>query len=230
MRTLLISEKRSESDWLGHALRESAHSLQYVQDVRDGIFIAGQEPFDFIIVMAFEPCSYSSLRTAMSLLAQPEGGSILVALLGPASACDRVRVLRAGADACFSHPHSFLELNERLRALWRMRSVRTTDDKPVNAAVRLDPTTRELVAGDSRVALTQREHMLLECLLRQPGAPVSRAELMAYAWPEADDTDPTSVNSMVSRLRRKLAHGLPRIAIDTVSRYGYRIAVSPPRS
>jgi DNA-binding response OmpR family regulator len=77
-----------------------------------------------------------------------------------------------------------------------------------------------------RVAVTRREFLLLECLLRQLNAPVARDQLIRYAWPEKDDVDPSSVNLVVSRLRRKLVADVPQVKIETVSRFGYQVSVS----
>ncbi|RKP48163.1 winged helix-turn-helix domain-containing protein [Trinickia fusca] len=229
MRTLFISRRQPESDWLEHALRESAHSVQRIEEIRDGVFLAGQEYFNFLIVMALEPSTYPSLLAAVEPLSVAGRGAILVALLGPSTARDRSRILRAGADACFSQPHSFLELHEHLQALRRLRLAQNRDAGIAqHDLLELDAKTRELRSDDRRIALTQREFMVIECLLREPGVPVSRAQLIGYAWPESDDADPASVNFIVSRLRRKLARDLPRVRIDTVSHHGYRIVLLPP--
>jgi len=45
-------------------------------------------------------------------------------------------------------------------------------------------------------------------------------------WPEKDDVDPSSVNLMVARLRRKLIRFFPDIRIETISRFGYQLSVS----
>ncbi|EDT42605.1 winged helix-turn-helix domain-containing protein [Burkholderia ambifaria] len=74
--------------------------------------------------------------------------------------------------------------------------------------------------------MTPREYLMIECLLREPGTPVSRERLIGYAWPESSDTDPASVNTIVSRLRRKFARDLPQVRIDTVSYLGYRIVLA----
>jgi DNA-binding response OmpR family regulator len=82
------------------------------------------------------------------------------------------------------------------------------------------------VAGVFRVEVTRREYLLLECLMRQFNAPVPRDQVIRYAWPEADYVEPSSVNLVVSRLRRKLEKNLPYVQIETVNRYGYQIAAA----
>ena len=226
MRILFIPGLHPESAWLFKALQESAHSLQRADDLPDAIVLATQEAFDAIVAMAFEPHAYAALLEGLGPLAATAGAAAVVAVLGQSTPAERARVLRAGADACFCQPYSFIELHERVQALLRAERARTVQAEPVVRELKLDSTTRELVAGGIRLDVTRREYLLLECLMRQFNAPVPRDQLIRYAWPEAEYVEPSSVNLVVSRLRRKLAQRLPRVQIETVTRYGYQIAVA----
>ncbi len=68
-----------------------------------------------------------------------------------------------------------------------------------------------------------REYLLVECLLRPANAPVAREQLIRYARPKKGGAEPSSVNLVVSRLRRKfITHGA-RTQIETINRYGYQL-------
>ncbi|WGS51195.1 response regulator transcription factor [Paraburkholderia sp. D15] len=235
MRVLFVGPSHPEAAWLFKALQESAHSLQRADDLRDGVFLAGQEPFDAIVLMVLEAGAYSSLLEFVTEFAAIGSGAAIVAVMGSASAQERTRVLRAGADACFCQPYSFIEMHERMQALQRIGGggaaapsagvvaggfSSSSGEVPV-----LDAATRELVFRGRRVAVTRREFLLIECLLRQVNAPVARDQLIRYAWPEKDDVDPSSVNLVVSRLRRKIDAVVPEVRIETVSRFGYQVCV-----
>jgi two-component system, OmpR family, response regulator len=224
MRTLFVALPHPEAAWLYKALHESGHSLQRADDLRDGVFLASQEPFDTIVVLMFEPAGYPALHATLPALGT-RGGAALVVVLGPSTAQDRVAALRAGADACFGQPYSFIEMHERIQALQRTAVARAAPDAPAPPALALDALTRELVEGELRLAVTRREYLLLECLMRHANAPVPRDQLIRYAWQDQEEVDPASVNLVVSRLRRKLARHLPGVRIDTISRYGYQINV-----
>lgn len=224
MRILFLPSAHPESSWLYKAFQESAHSLQRADDLPDGMVLAAQEAFDAIVAMALDPAAYAELLDALSPLAAVSGAPI-VAVLGQTTPAQRARVLRAGADACFFQPYSFIELHERLQALHRTERARAALVPDAMHGLKLDPTTRELVVGDIRLDVTRREYLLIECLMRQFNAPVPRDQLIRYAWPEAEFVDPSSVNLVVSRLRRKLTQRAPRVRIETVNRYGYQIIV-----
>jgi two-component system, OmpR family, response regulator len=226
MRILFVPCPHPESAWLFNAFQESAHSVQRAEDLPDAILLATQETFDAIVAIALEPEASAALPAALEVLSSTAGVSTIVTVIGQSTPAERARILRAGADACFCQPYSFVELHERLQALHRAEHARTVQPQTAVGPLQLDATTRELVAGVFRVDVTRREYLLLECLMRQFNAPVPRDQVIRYAWPEAEYVEPSSVNLVVSRLRRKLEKKLPYVQIETVNRYGYQIAAA----
>ncbi|AOJ19202.1 transcriptional regulator [Burkholderia cenocepacia] len=224
MRILLVTSPHPEASWLHKALQESGHSVPRADDLRDGLFLASQEAFDAIVATAFEPGSDAALMAMLPRFVADGGGAALVVLIGDASARERIHMLRAGADACFCAPYSFIELHERLQALQRLAGPREAG-RSIASVSAVETLSRELADGKLRLAVTRREFLLLECLMRHPNAPVPRDQLIRYVWQDKEDVDPSSVNLVVSRLRRKLARHLPDVRIDTVSRYGYQVTL-----
>jgi DNA-binding response OmpR family regulator len=224
MRILLVSPASPEAGWLQKAFQESAHSLQRAEDTRDALFVASHEPFDAVVVLAADAAAQAAMHAAVPLFASLPNSAIVVAMVRSIATQDRISLLRAGADACLSYPWSFMEIHERLLALYRSSLKAANETVTAPALLTLDAATRELVDANVRLPLTKREYQLLECLLRQPDMPVPRDRLIRYAWSEKEDVDPASVNLVVSRLRRKLAQRFPHVQIGTVSRFGYRIS------
>lgn len=224
MRILLVTSPHPEASWLHKALQESGHSVPRADDLRDGLFLASQEAFDAIVATAFEPGGDAALIAMLPRFVADGGGAALVVLMGDASARERIHMLRAGADACFCAPYSFIELHERLQALQRLAGPREAG-RSIAGVSAVETLARELADGKLRLAVTRREFLLLECLMRHPNAPVPRDQLIRYVWQDKEDVDPSSVNLVVSRLRRKLARHLPDVRIDTVSRYGYQVTL-----
>ncbi|WP_175924284.1 response regulator transcription factor [Burkholderia latens] len=224
MRILLVTSRHPEASWLQKALQESGHSLQRTDDSRDGLFLASQEVFDAIVTTAFEPGSDAALVWMLPRFVAHSSGAAIVVLTAQLSPRERIRMLRAGADACLGAPYSFIELQERLQALQRLAVPRSAEGKAAWASA-LEPLARELKDGKLRFVVTRRECLLLECLMRHPNAPVPRDQLIRYVWQDKEDVDPSSVNLVVSRLRRKLTRHLPYVRIDTVSRHGYQMTL-----
>jgi len=235
MRILLISPPGAQADYLHRALGESAHSLQTTDDFRDGLYLASNDTFDAVLMVAPDVDTIASaealLPPLLSQFTHLPGSPVIVAVLGSASTADRVRLLRDGVDACFVQPYSFVEMHERMLALHRASPTQSVEHAS-NAPFRLDAATRELVAGENgaknagekRLPLSPREFLLIECLLRRSNVPVARDYLVRYAWPENDSVDPSNVNHVVTRLRRKFnKHGI-NAQLETISRFGYQLS------
>ena len=225
MRILFIPCRDPHSAWLFKALQESMHSLQRAEDLPDGILLAGQEVFDAVVATALDPQSHDALIAGLSALAAAAGPAAVVTILPQATPAERVRLLHAGAAAYFCLPLSFIELHERLHALHRAREARLVQSQ-VSHGLKLDLVSRVLIAGDERVAVTRRESLLLECLIRHFDSPVPREQLIRYAWPDAEYVDPSNVNLAVTRLRQKVELRLPWVHFEIIKRYGYQLTMS----
>lgn len=218
MRVLLCSSSDTERGYLYKALSESLNSVEVADNLDYAVYLASHEPFDTAFLCVGGPDSHEGLSPALAALTCLADAPAIVVALTRAAPADCARLLRLGADACFVQPWSILEIQERMLALRRGSLLHAG-----TPLVRLDPLTRDLVEGARRVPLTTREYLLIECLLRHTGAPVAREQLIRYAWPEKGDVEPSSVNLVVSRLRRKLELHGAHAQIETVNRYGYQL-------
>ncbi|MGT0245665.1 response regulator transcription factor [Burkholderia pyrrocinia] len=216
MRILLIAQPHPEAARLDKAFRESTHGVERVGEWRDGCFAATQDRFDAIVIVAPDAADGPAVLDALPRLAGSAAGATIAAIVAGATPTQRARMLQAGCDVCLAHPCSFVELHERLRALWRCAGV-----IEMRESVRLDTATRALEEGGRRLALSAREFRLVECLLRASGRPVGRDAVLRYAWGDAD-IEPETVNALVVRLRRKLAAHAFSARIETVARFGFR--------
>jgi two-component system, OmpR family, response regulator len=222
MRVLLCSSSDTERAYLHKALSESLNSVEIADNLHDAAYLASQEPFDAIILCTPGVPTPDGLADALASFTRLPAAPAIIVTLTRGTPADCARLLRAGADACFVQPWSILEIQERMLALQRATQAATG-----SLPARLDPLTRDLVEGARRISLTTREYLLIECLLRHVGAPVARDQLIRYAWPEKGDVEASSVNLVVSRLRRKLDAQGALTTIETVSRYGYQLDIRP---
>ena len=78
----------------------------------------------------------------------------------------------------------------------------------------------QAIVGKKEIDLTVTECALLACLLEQPGATLTRAELIRRVWGDSFDGKPGTVNTHIQRLRKKL--GKAAKGIQSVRGQGYR--------
>lgn len=143
---------------------------------------------------------------------------------------DRVLGLEAGADDYVVKPFSMLELLARVRALLRRiemdsRSLSADDDMEarepvVHGALRVDLAARVATLVGVSLDLTPKEFDLLWLFAAHPGRAFSRRFLLARLWSDEFEGLDRTVDTHVTRLRKKLGTFGERIV--TVWGTGYR--------
>jgi DNA-binding response OmpR family regulator len=132
-----------------------------------------------------------------------------------------VRGLRAGADDYLVKPARMAELLARIEAV-RRRSAHsapsTTNHRQFGDVV-IDIDVRTARVNEQDIALTTKEFDLLAVLVDNPGAAVSRQELMDRVWGNAFVAVSRSLDVHMTALRSKL--GRPGL-IETIRGFGYR--------
>ena len=147
----------------------------------------------------------------------------ILLLTARSSDVDKVLGFELGADDYVTKPFSTTELVARTRALLR-RALIAPQQKPVQCGdLLIDPATRAVIRGSISIEVTSLEFDLLHFMASQPGRVFSRDALMDQVWSEGRIIDDRSIDSLISRLRRKLEPdpAKPRY-IQTVWGAGYR--------
>ena len=134
---------------------------------------------------------------------------------------ERVAGLDAGADDYLVKPFEVEELTARVRAL--LRRNHPPDERLAFADLTLEPESGLARRGGREIALTRREAELLELLLRNPRAVVTREAALEQVWGGEGEATANAVDRYVAYLRRKL--GEPPL-IHTVRGLGFRLAGS----
>jgi two-component system response regulator QseB len=135
------------------------------------------------------------------------------------SVADRVTGLDNGADDYLVKPFDLDELLARARAVIRRREGRASPEVSYGALT-IDPVKRVVLFRGAQVDLSAREFAVLEALMKEPGAVVSREKLedAVYGWGE--EIGSNSIEVHLHHLRRKLRPEL----IRNVRGVGYRLA------
>jgi len=137
---------------------------------------------------------------------------------------DIVLGLEIGADDYLAKPFGVRELVARARALLR-RSQPDEVEMVHLGGLAIDPARRRVALAGQEVDLTTLEFDLLLFLARRPGRVFTREQLLEHVWGRDRYVDPRSIDSLVSRLRRKLEPEAPSPRLlQTVWGSGYRLA------
>lgn len=147
---------------------------------------------------------------------RPELGIVMLTAQGRLE--ERIRGLTLGADLYFVKPVDLRELAVALGNLHRrVTQGRSTPHRPW----RLHKRKAELESPMGRmVALIHNEVVLLDQLMAKPGSTLERQALCgALGWP-ADDRSDHRLETLISRLRRKVAAASPEDPLPIKSRHG----------
>jgi DNA-binding response OmpR family regulator len=138
------------------------------------------------------------------------------------SVADKVAGLDVGADDYLTKPFAFEEFLARVRALLRRGGEGGTPVLRVGDLV-LDPARRAVRRGERRIALTTREHALLEYFMRNAGRVLTRPMLTEHVWGLDFDPESNVVDVYVGYLRRKIDGEGDRPLLRTVRGAGYTL-------
>ena len=149
----------------------------------------------------------------------------ILMLTARTSESDKLLGLEIGADDYVTKPFSTAELVARVRALLRRATGAVRERALDLGSIHIDPARRAVTRSGAEVTLTSLEFDLLYFLASRPGRVFSREALMEEVWGSDRIVDDRSIDSLVSRLRRKLEQdpARPRF-IQTVWGAGYRFA------
>ncbi len=138
------------------------------------------------------------------------------------SESDIVSALQAGADDFLAKPIRQFELLARIGALAR-RAQPEADIREYGRYI-FDTINRQVTVGGEPVRLTEKEYDLALFLFRNRGRVLSRQHLLASVWGTSAELNTRTVDTHVSRLRRKLK--LPatdKWQLNSIYQHGYRL-------
>lgn len=218
MRVLLVEDDPMIGRAVAAGLQDGGYAVDWVRDGGEAELALSNGVYDLALLDLGLP-----RRDGMDILRSVrKAGKELPVLIITArdSVADRVAGLDEGADDYLVKPFDLDELLARARAVIRRHEGRTTPERTYGALT-IDPARRTVVFRGAPVELSAREFAVLEALMKEPGAVVSREKLedAVYGWGE--EVESNSIEVHLHHLRRKLAPEL----IRNVRGVGYRIAL-----
>ena len=136
---------------------------------------------------------------------------------------DRVAGLELGADDYVVKPFGFRELVARIRAVSRRTATQVGGTpQQIIGELEIDRRSHKVLLAGDELSLTPKEFDLLSVLATDPGAMVTRREILAEVWdPHWYGTSKT-VDVHIASLRKKLGHAE---WIETSRGVGFRLAI-----
>ncbi|MFT3964198.1 response regulator [Propionivibrio sp.] len=216
MRLLLVEDDPMIGASVQRGLRQEGYTVDWVRDGAAAELALADKVHEMILLDLGLP-----RKDGLELLAGLRRRGVAIPVLvitARDSVADRVKGLDAGADDYLVKPFDLDELSARVRALMRRQGGRAAPVIEVGPLA-LDPATHAVTLAGAPVALSRREFSLLHALMKQPGVPLSRAQIeeSLYGWEE--EIESNAVEVYIHSLRRKLGAD----AIRNVRGVGYMV-------
>ena len=217
MRVLVIEDDPMIGRAVVAGLHDGGYTVDWVRDGTDAELALANGVYDLALLDLGLP-----RRDGLELLKglRRTGRTLPVVIITARDAvADRVTGLDNGADDYLVKPFDLDELLARARAVIRRREGRLSPEMTYGA-LSIDPVKRVVTFRGAQVELSPREFAVLEALMKEPGAVVSREKLedAVYGWGE--EVGSNSIEVHLHHLRRKLKPQL----IRNVRGVGYRVA------
>jgi DNA-binding response OmpR family regulator len=213
---LLVEDDRRLSALLARRLSDEGYPASTSASGLEGLALARSGRFQLLVLDRMLP-GMDGVSVVQELRASGIQLPVLM-LTAKDTVEDRVEGLRGGADDYLVKPFAFTELLARIEALTRRLG---NDARLTVGPVDLDPASRRVRVSGQEVELTAREFDLLECLLRNTGRVLTRAELKDAVWDFDFEAETKVVDLYVHYLRKKL--GGAAGVIETVRGVGYAV-------
>lgn len=220
MRVLVVEDDLDLLELLAEGLTMYGYAVDKAYDGEEAIDMAYVETYD-VIVLDINLPKKDGFQVLDEIRKFNQEVNIIM-LTARSDIDDRVKGLDYGANDYMVKPFDLKELDARMRALLRRKSV--TENTILKAgSLSFDTTTREAFVGETKVNLTAKETAILEYLFLNRQKYVSSEELIDHVWDSNADSFSNSVRVHMSSLRKKIKEIDGENKIENVIGKGYRI-------
>ncbi|MCB0343132.1 MAG: response regulator transcription factor [Pseudobdellovibrionaceae bacterium] len=229
---LIVEDCEDEFALISRALPTSSE-VYWRQTVAEGRRLANTKSFDMILLDVGLPDG-SGLELSAELSANPRCAlTPIILITSRDSVDDKILGFTSGADDYVVKPFHLRELKARLESrIRRYESFRDHADHVVAGPLEIDLTSQMCRITRDGVTipiddLTPIEYKILTLLAAHPDRAFSRDHILTQVWGHDVHVFPRSVDTHVSKLRRKLGESADMI--KSVHGLGYRFELSADR-
>lgn len=220
---LIVEDERDIVDLLRYNLQEAGFETDYVRNGADALHRAIEQSPDLILLDLMLP-EVDGLIVCRLLKNDPRTKNIpIVMVTAKTEEQDRIAGLELGVDDYITKPFSPKEVVLRVSAVLRRIQVgkQAEETKQIERhGLTIDLDKHQVLTESGPIDLTATEFKLITLFARSPGRVFTRDILMDVIWGQEYYGVDRTIDTHVSRLRRKL--GAFGEHIETVHGVGYR--------
>ncbi|WP_343228571.1 response regulator transcription factor [Sphingomonas colocasiae] len=218
MRILLVEDEMEMAAALRSVLEREGFVVDHVHSFADAREAAIDGDHDLVLLDRTLPDG-----EGLSLLPELRRGNPgvpVIVLTARGDIADRVSGLDHGADDYLAKPFAMEELLARIRAVRRRPATLAAEQVQLGELI-YDMAHDEAHVRDIRLDLPRRELRVLAALMRRRGRTVLRPALEQAVYGFDDEIQSNTLDSHISRLRKKLAESGAGVEIHAIRGVGY---------
>ncbi len=225
MKIALLEDDPDQALGLIDILRKDHHECLHFTSGHACLFSLLHESYD-LAILDWQVPDLSGIEVISALRRQLAWHLPVLFLTQRDAEHDIIEALNAGADDYLTKPARSGELQARLLALTR-RS-RPHEGQPEHRIVCgpfiIDPLARTISVSGENMTITEKDFELALFMFQNRGRLLSRELLLERVWGVSSDLNTRTVDTHVSRLRRRLGIKPENgFRIKTVYQHGYRL-------
>lgn len=221
MRILVVEDEIHLAEALVQMLKKNNYTVDSVYNGEDGYDYAMSNIYDVIVLDLMLPKMDGI--TVMKNMRKYGNDTLVIMLTAKGEISDKVRGLDSGADDYLAKPFNTEELLAKIRALGRRRGEIIPDKGMTFGDIELDPANMRLSCGVKDINLTHKESELLEYLIANKNAVLSKDMIIEKLWGFESEAEANHVEVYISFLRKKLKYVGSQVSIVTVRGVGYSL-------
>ena len=218
MRILVVEDEKDLNRIITKTLTKSGYTVDSCLDGNEvEHYLAGAE-YDAILMDVMLPG-----KDGFTIVGQMRDRGVdtpVLFLTARDSVSDRVTGLDLGGDDYLVKPFDFDELLARIRAMTRKHAGNRSNVFTL-ADLTVDTRRQRVERGGREIKLLPKEFAILEHLIRNKGAVISREQLEDRIWNYEYSGSSNNVDVYMSKLRKKLDEGYDTKLLHTVRGAGW---------
>jgi DNA-binding response OmpR family regulator len=223
MRVLLVEDEAEFANAVRGALEREMFVVDHVERIDAARAACHMNTYDLVLLDRTLPDG-DGLSLVPTMRAAIPGLAVL-AMTARGEISDRVAGLDGGADDYLVKPFALEELFARIRAVRRRPTALESEEIRVASLV-LEVASNDAWVNGAKLKLARRERRVLTTLIKRRGRTVLREWLEQNVFGSDDSIQSNTLDSHVSRLRRKLNAAGAGVEIQAIKGVGYLLRES----
>jgi len=224
MKIALLEDDPNLAEQLQGHLKNAAIACIHYSTGKDFLYAVTHDSFD-LLIMDWQLPDMGGIEVLRKLRQRVEWPIPVLFLTQREAEEDIINALNAGADDYMVKPARKGELLARLTALARRNQKEASQNEEVSfGPFKVNHKRRTIQLNDEPLTLTDKDFELTTFLFENKGRLLSRKYLLERVWGVSSDINTRTVDTHMSRLRRKLGIKPENgFRIKTIYQHGYRL-------